>query len=297
MLGGASLALAASVRAQVPGVELRWQGPPRCAEPTGVMAEAHSLVGDDLGDRAPLVVRVAIQDLADEGLRVELDAQGTGHFFRRELTLPSCEEARQATALMIALTLDPDLARAPIEEPAPATPPAVVAEPQDPDRSGPSLGVNAGFDPSELSEPTAAFGIRLAWRWSAVQIEASGSYWLPTHSQVTAGVDLDADMAGGAVHSCYWLTFGRWDLGPCLGLEVMRVHGFLNGADAGSDAWFRVGLGPRLAVWLSAYVALSVSADPLLGLNRPRFASASGDSAQAPAFGFVSRLGVSFAPR
>lgn len=265
------------------------------------MAEAHSLVGDDLGQRAPLVVRVAIQDLADEGLRVELEAQGTGHSFRRELMLPSCEEARQAAALLIALTLDPDLARVPIEEPAPtqerAPPRAHAPATKPPDRSGPSLGANAGFDPSELSEPTVVFGVQLAWRWSAIQLEASGSFWLPTRNEVTEGVDLAVDMAGGALHTCYWFAFGRWDLGPCLGLEATRVHGVLNGADAGSHAWFRVGLGPRLAVWLSAYVALSVSAEPVLGLHRPHFASNSGDSAHAPAFGFVFRLGFVFAPR
>lgn len=261
------------------------------------MAEAHSLVGDDLGQRAPLVVRVVIQDLADEGLRVQLEAQGTGHWFRRGLTLASCEEARQATALLIALTLDPDLVRAPIPEPTPATVPVAVTEPRDPDRSGPSFGVNAGFDPSALSEPTAVFGARLAWRWSAVQLEASGSYWLPTRGDVTDGVDLAVELAGGAVHACHWFAFGRWDLGSCLGLEVMRIHGALNGAEAGSTAWFRVGLGPRLAVWLSPYVALSLSAEPVLGLHRPRFATDAGDSAQAPAFGFVSRLGFVFAPR
>ena len=134
---------------------------------------------------------------------------------------------------------------------------------------------------------------RLGYRWGATQLEASASFWLPARG-TTDTVELAVQMFGGALGACSLFPFGAWELGPCLAVEVTRVHAELNGLEAGSSAWARALLGPRLGLWMADSLLLSLAADGLLALHRPRFAA--GDHAtRPPAAGFVTRVGLSYA--
>jgi hypothetical protein len=316
---GSLLLLPTVGRAQrVSGVELHWEGPTHCAEPSGVLESARTLLGRDADPSLPLVVQVELRDAADGSLSVALQAQRAGVITHRTVTMSSCEEARQMAALFIALAVDPAAsaeAPAPDPEPEQAKPDAVPTEParasadvQPPpkdapqstphapraDRSGPILGVAAGVELPAASRVSAVFAARFGWRWGGFRLEAAANAWLPSHGRIH-GVDLALDRLGGAARACRLFAFARWELGPCLGFEVSRVHAELNGADAGAAAWARASLGPRLGLWLTDALTLELSIDPMLALNRPRFASESAGSAHAPAASFVSSLGISYA--
>jgi len=283
------------------GVDLHWQGPPDCAKPIHVLETARGLLGHDGDPRAAVSVRVELRELADGSLSLTLQAQGAGGASRRTLTMPSCEQARQAAALLIALALDPEPERAaPAAEQAPAEtttessakPPARHETPRS-DRSGATIGVAGGLELPALSVAAGVLTARLGWRWDAIELEAAASVWLPSRKQIE-DVELAVDRIGGAATACHWFALEAWELGPCLGLELSRVHAELNDADAGAEASARVALGARLGLWLSDRIALDFAADAMLALHRPRFATGDGESARAPTAGFVARAGISY---
>lgn len=287
---------------------MHWRGPPDCAQSEGVLAETRVLLGGDGSQRLPVDVDVELRAAADGGLDLAFEARSQERVVRRELALSSCEEAKQAAALLVALTLDPKL---------PGAPPAATAAPSSAARQpkreveanrtpepeafafepkGGSIGIAAGPDPWSLPAPTGIATARLAWRFGALTLEASGSFWLPTRDAMSNNVELDVDLYGVAAGACYWLTFSAWELGSSLGFELSSVRVSLNGARAGAAAWARVWLGPRIALWVSDEVSLGLSAEAVVALHRPRFSGAQGESTRTPGAGFVPRLWLSWTP-
>lgn len=119
------------VTAALPGrLEVQWEAPAGCPSAAEASRTIRARVGDALGDRH---VQARVQIREREGawwVTVELDSDD-GPLGLRSLSAPSCEEALTATAVVIAIAVDPTAApteREPAEDPTRSVP-GLVPEP------------------------------------------------------------------------------------------------------------------------------------------------------------------------
>jgi hypothetical protein len=106
-LAGGTLALAQPVEPG-PAVVLEWIAPSECPDSAYVKREIRRLLaGAPAPETPPLRARVEVSREIEERWRVSLTttgAQGTGH---RSLTAETCRALAGATALILALAVDP----------------------------------------------------------------------------------------------------------------------------------------------------------------------------------------------
>lgn len=318
------------VRADEPAAvaaQLVWRGPASCAEPTGVLERARELSEEAWPAESSLGAQVDVEEREGGGVVLRFVLQRDAGAVRRTLELGSCEEARQAAALLLALSLDaetsqqapaaeaPEVAPPPPQQPPlppSAAAPVVVTNtpntppPDDEDEDedepepaesalAPLLGLAVGVEgpaPSPVSGMLAASG---GLRWHALSLELAGYAWLPAQAEIDA-VTVRVQKLGGALTACYFVGFSAWELGPCAGLHLERVAAQLDGSDAGAQAWLRAAPGARLLLWLSGQLALGLSADVLLSLHRPRFELERGTSAEASLASVAASAGVVWRP-
>jgi hypothetical protein len=121
---------------------LDWVAPPGCSDRDDVAARVRAIIGDSPGSRA-LSVRAETRPLPGGRLRVTLVIEG-GDARRRQLDVESCDAAADATALIIALILNPTQTGTPrgatsTQEipPAPAPPPPPPEPMPPPSPTGP----------------------------------------------------------------------------------------------------------------------------------------------------------------
>jgi hypothetical protein len=223
-------------------------------------------------------------------MTLTITAESAGKTKRRTVAMASCEESRQAAAVLIALLLDAPAKPIPSQPPPPPPPPpaAKVAT-----SSLLSIGVAGGVEVPTLSSVSSVFTATVGWRWGQAELDASASLWLPVRGR-SHGVDVAIDRFGGAVSACYWFSFAPWELGPSLGLELTRLRVALNGSGASDAAWYRAAPGLRLGLRLSPALTLIFSGDLMLAFDRPRFSGELGETARPPLAAFVPRIGISY---
>lgn len=105
-------------------LDLDWTAPAGCPDRAEVLAHVHRLV--PAPPPASLAVRASVR-VVDEGFRVELAMQGAASG-ARTLRASTCASVARATALVIALALDPSASLEPEDEPPP--PPPFVPPPR-----------------------------------------------------------------------------------------------------------------------------------------------------------------------
>lgn len=105
-------------------LDLDWTAPAGCPDRAEVLAHVHRLV--PAPPSASLAVRASVREV-DEGFRVELEMQGSASG-ARTLRASTCASVARATALVIALALDPSASLEPEDEPPP--PPPFVPPPR-----------------------------------------------------------------------------------------------------------------------------------------------------------------------
>ena len=119
LIAGASLFTSASARADEPlRLDFSWEAPDGCPERAQVIAEIEKLVGRTVTgekgggaaneDGARLSVRAVVTRAAG-GLSVDITSPSNGAVRDRRVEAPSCKEVASATALIVALALDPGL--------------------------------------------------------------------------------------------------------------------------------------------------------------------------------------------
>ncbi len=176
--------LAASTPARAAGgdrVVLRWSAPEGCPDGSWITHEVDRILGDESPRPAvPLDVSATVTTGADVNFKVRLETQGKGGARVRELRGESCNAVADATALLIALMIDPaavaraskpappppaapaPLPPAPPPPPTPAPPPRVVPPPP-PAPAPPSLPVSAAHADAAPERPRRPpFGLQ-AW--------------------------------------------------------------------------------------------------------------------------------------
>jgi hypothetical protein len=269
------------------------------------VAEVERLLGAS-GARppAPLAVSATVTPDPAGGLRAHLEAESPDGPRTKELQAASCEALADATAIILALMIDPTALAAPVAPspplpappaaPVPVPPPPPVPLPAPAPRSSPVTAPAAAVptsavrprfhlvawalaDTGTLPGVTFAAGGTAALSLGAVRLEL-GAGAFPGRSAVlaqrtTAGGDVS--LVAGTAGLCYSvLASGRFELSPCLALEVGRLHatGFgVSNPGEGSALWSALEPGARLAWSPLARLAVVLRAGASVPFTRPRF--------------------------
>jgi hypothetical protein len=320
----AATSLAASSPARAAGgdrVVLRWSAPEGCPDASRVTREIDRLLGEESPRPAvPLDVSATVTAGADGDFKVRLETHGEGGVRVREIRGESCNAVADATALSIALVIDPDaVARAkpapPPDAPAPpppSPPPPVVPAPPPPSPPPrlvpppapapplPAPPAPIGAAPADAAQgrarrPTFALqawgaadagslpGISFAVGGEAAvlvgdfRVELGGGVWVDrpaTLAQMpSAGGNIG--LAVGSAGACWLPLRGpRIQVGPCLGLEVGRLHaeGFgVTSEGSGSSLWSALRGGGLLAWSPLSWLAALIRLDAAVPFARPTF--------------------------
>lgn len=211
---------------------LSWDAPAGCASREEIEGEIARLLGG----------RVAISHGGDLDARatvehprnwsVKLATRHAGRTGRRSIEAPSCESAAQATALIIALMIDPDAVAAHAHEgteavPAVAIPPVAVAAPNEPprDRRVEILAsVHSQVSLGTLPDVDVGVGLGLGLSGRRWQAELRGTYGARRNQvrelpSAAAGAYGQFNITTGALAGCYRLGQSGFAWGPCAVVE------------------------------------------------------------------------------
>jgi hypothetical protein len=298
LLAALVVAGAAPARAQpAPRVALRWVAPEGCPPADRVTSEVDRLLGDQ-GARlpAPLEVAASVTE-AGGSFRVRLETPGASGPRVRELKAASCAALADATALIIAMMIDPaavtapplppspPLAPAPAPAPAPLLLPVPVPAPSPrpaPPQSPPlrrSFHVLAWtlLDTGTLPGVAFAVGGAAALTLGPVRLELGAGVWPDRAATLaqrpTAGGNVS--LVAGSAGLCYGLLRpGPFDLAPCAAFELGRLHaaGFgVSSPGEGSALWTAVKAGGLFAWAPVQRFAVLVRLDAAVPTARPSF--------------------------
>ncbi|WP_236517483.1 hypothetical protein [Sandaracinus amylolyticus] len=217
---------------------LRWIGPPGCADDRALRTAIEALLGRPLTAADPIAVDAEVRQEGADRWVVELRSADDGAV-ERTLAADRCEALVDATALVLAWRIDPEVAMA---EPEPV--PRVVRDPASalaapdaplpiPARPTPfSVGVGAAFVLDVGTLPAIAPGVigEVVVRIDRLDLRARGG-WLATQGMRLAndsisappGAGVDVEWAGGAVSACGRPLdgdAGRPGLAICGGVQV-----------------------------------------------------------------------------
>lgn len=144
-----ALGAAKASRAHAAGpVSLRWSAPAECPSGDDVLAEVDRLLGlRKPGTAGPLDVVAEVERKDDGTYVVRLEIPGTDGPRSREVSAVSCSALGQATALILAMTIDPEAALS--APPAPHSPGPTPPRQTSPPPLPPAIGVPSSW-PSEM---------------------------------------------------------------------------------------------------------------------------------------------------
>lgn len=311
----ATVLVGGGVRAWADGpaaLDLVWEAPADCPDAASVEREVRRLLGPappPSGD--PAKAAAAVSPL-EHGWRVVLLTEVHGVHGQRTLEARSCEGLAHATALVLALTIDPqavaretdggettsEVARGTREAlredettsaaaiPLVAPPPAASTRPStSPSRAerGPSsstFAVGAGVVAGVGALPGLAFAPEIAAGWSngRWRIDLAGAYFPPTRALVDATRGGEFRLVTGSARACRtwaWAN-GAFELGPCIAFEggVMTGQGVGIRLPGAVDApWLATRAGAWGALRLAETFAwLVLALEAEVPLTRDRFA-------------------------
>jgi hypothetical protein len=227
----------------------------------------------------------------------------------RTLQAASCEELANATAVFLAILLEPD-AEQPEAEPAappkaapaaPAEPATVPPAPPPPARSrhfalGATLGARSGLVP----DYALGVGLHATFSWQALRTSAGVGFWFPDTTTVAGteaqGAKLQASSAFAEL--CWQLESPVLIPALCSGgeLSLLRGEGFGPGvaAESRTAALGALSAGGALRLRQSERVSWLLDADAVFPLSRPKFVFAGSAPAllHTPSAGFRLTIGA-----
>jgi len=270
-------------------VEITWLAPEGCPTQGALHAQIDELLGGVADERAgeDLTVRAKVEHGALWLVTIETrKAASEGH---RTIQASNCQGLANATALIVALMIDPDAVAARADKttasapsPPPPSPPSVVEvappAPSAPRRTfglmGIALAANLGVLPAVDVGPAVVLGLRRGG-WKG---ELRFAYGLrTTHSEPVAvanGAYGQFRFHAATLAGCYTTAHSIVELGPCVAGEAGLVQGEGIGADRPareSAPWLALGAGGLLAVEAASWLRFLVHVDVMVPLWRPEF--------------------------
>jgi hypothetical protein len=280
--GVALVGLTGVARAASP-LTLSWSAPAECPSEADVVAAVDERLGGSTS-KAPVDAKATVTRRRDGTWQVVLSTDQAGTAGERTLAGQTCASVASATALILALTIDPEvLSRPPppprvvVPEPPPDKPPppppapAVERRPRLYMRLTPTLGLGV-----LANVASAGAGVAFGALAGRLSVELTAYAFIPeSHDSARAGAGgtfwllaIGGSVCGAVVDS------SRLRLGGCGGFEVQGIHGWGYGVSDPRSAVSGFGaptaslvaaLHAVSALWLTARV------DGIVALSHPTF--------------------------
>jgi hypothetical protein len=286
----APMAMAAapsSALAAAPSFSIRWEAPPQCPDEAHVQSAIDQLLAGAASSPTPVEARANVEQCGGDSWCVRLTTAQDGQRAERFLQAGSCRSLADATALILAVIMDPERgperaetamdADAPAAKaPAPA-PAAAIAAPSSKEATGVSQPVlatrrvairaQASSDLGIVPQVAYGFTVSAALMLDAFRLEGYVARWAArtAYAGSTAPTSADVQLTVGGLRGCLVPWRGELEISGCSGLELGDLHrqvspagpemtGILAGQGAGG-APFTVLTGAGLVVdslWISA---------------------------------------------
>lgn len=281
----ATCVIGSGARADAEGVTLAWTAPAECPDRVRVLGKIDRLAPAS----ARLRVRVDATVTRDErGYRVALVTEADGARGERSLEAATCASLADATAVIVAMMLDPASAApgpasAPVASvaasPAPAesseVPPVPEAPP--PERRVAGVLMAGGALDSGLG-PGAKVGLMLGGGVTIdrLRLDVVGSSFAGRAGRVEAAPDAGGDVTVRSLLARGCVTPSRAIVASyacaVAGAAQVSASGFgVEAPSSGSASFAVVGASGFTALRLTASVSLELGAEALVPLARPRF--------------------------
>lgn len=299
-------------------IELTWTGPPACSDNGEVRAQIDAMLGATFSRPAatPIVADANAERLADGRWRVTLHTRTGDTEGERTLEDADCAAIQKATALLLALMIDPNAAPpsdAPSEKPPPAAPPKPLPKPKPIQRRAPPPPAPVRHDPtfSVALDGVVDSGSLPAWAYGARatvgllarhgSLDLRSTFWLPRTkaSPSFAGAGGQFALAEAAIALCAGSDRSRTlAAGVCVGpaVEWMRGEGFgVTDPGSASALWPAAFVDGAVQIGLSRELALRAGVGAIAGWGIPTFAIRQVGTIHAPhAVAARATLGLSY---
>jgi hypothetical protein len=215
---------------------LSWVAPSGCPSQATVTSEVKRILGGMSSHRA--TAHADVVQLGPQRWSVHLVTNVDGASGERSLEANSCEALASATALILALTVDPTRAMA---APPPSPPPKPLPQPAAPVQTPSQNPVRFLVATSAAGEsgtlPSASLGgeIALGILFGPVRAELSAADWFAQDATAVSGQGTRIHLLDGALRGCFRGRFGdSFELDPCAGAALV----FASSEGFGEDTKF-----------------------------------------------------------
>jgi hypothetical protein len=237
-------------------VTLRWNAPHECPDTAALALEIEAYLGQKLDERRPqdLAVDANVQGSAGDGYSAKVVFGSARGVQERYLDHPDCGKLTEATALVVALAIDPervaqqqatsDVAPAPASPtPTPDAPgpraaseerassaPAMAAS-SSPSRDRTSIEVMARLGGAVAIGRLPSLGpgldAEIGLRRERFRADVVGRYWLPRAKSVPEAPEgsIQLSLATVGVRVCGAPLLADWSLWACAGADVGAMTG------------------------------------------------------------------------
>lgn len=273
-----------------PSVQIEWEAPPECPNAEDIKAHAERLLGQPLGaPRAQQVVARATVHRNEAGnWELRLSLTSNDRVAEDTLIAKQCTALGDATALKVALAIDPVATARAIEMAAvetkpkrapPSPEPVHAPESAAPPSAAPgsfglrlTAGAGLGLLPSAAGGAALAFWLqRSAWR---AELAGQGFWGGAARYEQLPAVGAQLQLFSAVARGCPVARAGELEFPICLGLELgaMRGEGFgVERTDTAHSWWGAVVLGPALRAPVSQALSFWLEADGAFAFLRPGF--------------------------
>ena len=306
MLTLAVLGNACPVRASEAGaLTFSWQAPAGCPSRDDLRAKIARLLGGDI--RVPqggdIKARAVVAHGQTWSLAIETELAGRPG--RRSIEAASCQDLADATALIIALMIDPNAvaARATQPKPVPATPPAETGPAPQKERRAMQylLGIHGAGSYGTLPSVDVGLGGGIGLAGRRWRVELRGTYGLRRDQKAMAAAPPGAygqfNLTAAALAACFNFRWGGLVLGPCADAElgVVSAKGVnVSESFPAQTLWSALGAGAYAAIPLGPHFSLPLHVDVLAPLRRTEYVVKNVPSRvfKAPAVGVRLSTGI-----
>jgi hypothetical protein len=296
-----------------------WQAPPDCPSPEDVRAEVARLLGGEIRLPAGRDFRAKASVSHGQTWSVSIETELAGRPGRRSIEAASCQDLADATALILALTIDPDVAvthptrpKAPLPpspsplQPAQSPPPVPTSTQPAPRKQASSTDVLFGLqaEGSQGTLPSVDLGLggSIGVVGRRYRVELRAAYGLRRDQIAHATTLPDAygqfNFLAGVLAGCFNLGREALAFGPCADAEVgwVSAKGYgVSRSMTASRPWLAIGAGGYAAISLSSRWSVPLHLDVLAPVLRPEFVFKSVTASrvfQAPVVGVRVNAGI-----
>jgi len=277
-------------------LELAWQAPEGCPDRSFVRRRIEQLLHDPVTTPNSVVASATIERSPDLRFHLELSVRTDGVEENRRIDADSCSALAEASAVVIALAIDPSEDAEPphagrppeqrVPEPppppsAPSPPPTPRVEPLPP-RAPPAarttprvaIGVGGSVESGVLPEPSMGFVGSASLRLDRIRAGVLATMSLVQRPRFDRTAGASFEMISAGAFGSYMLPLGALAVGPSANVEIthVRVRGFgIRGPRTSSVLWPTPVLGARLEVSPARWISIVGRADLLIPIGAPAF--------------------------